>query len=706
MAVNWEKIKQGTLSAPTDIITIRDTLASLGIDNINVCNSDAVLEALDKLVKTWWEDVKKSIDNISFEMVGNFLTTLGILLSRLLSTTAAAFTNIFLVEMLAGNILNSIVSAVVFALALLPGGELILQYYLISTLKRDLVRRNQLGQILYKQINILIELFASFYNLFKFEEDLLYTDLKKALKNIRRAENILGREISKNFYGDKPITINQISQVDFYIEKAIQNLTHENYNAVYNYIKLINNEYGINADVPSGLDILGWTNYFNTIQTQIASTFFTYTNNYGTVEYDNEVEAKTLRYRQFISAMIKIMPPILQRIILNATFKDASQILFERIPIWTNNVKLLKDLKNILDNSVSVPNKFLNTYLSINNVSKTPEPALFRNPATKDITWRNITSKISIEEASVLLFPSYWKYIRNVGSLLQNMLLPVLTILKNVDSEIESTINKKTNFNIAELSVNQFKWINELTGARTILSAIISSQELQTNYGKLNLDPITIYNTTVQAEIAMNNIKQFIRDKHFDNKTNSEKVQAAETVYETAQKYLGNLLLNIYIIVNPTAAKNTISGLQAMKIALKQQLIEDRRELALCNVFLNTVEANPLFQTFKPYLDQLLKELEQTKIGHDIAKQIRTGDLSGIINILEGYWAINNVERLITCEGKKTGEYTDTSKLGFGENVSLETATKIERSLSQLRDQQNIITDTIPKIMEQLESLQ
>lgn len=705
MSVNWEQINKSLSSTPTEIITIQDTLASLGINDINVCDADSVIQALNQLIDNWWEDVKKSIDNISYEMVGNFLTTLGILLSRLLSSAAAAITDIFLIEILSGNLLNSIVSAVVFALALLPGGEIILQYYLISNLKRDLIRRAELGNILYKQTNIIIELLSSFYNLFKFDEDLLYTDLKKALKNIRKAEAILGREISKNFYGEQPQILDQISRVDYYIEKAINNLSHENYDVVYNYIRLINNEYGIVADLPKGLDVFGWTLYFNNIQTQISSRFFTYTNEYGTREYDNEVNMKNMQYRQFISAMIKIMPPILQRIILNATFKDASKIIFERIPVWTNNIKLLKDLKKILDNSVSVPNKFLDTYFSINNVSKTPEPALFRNPATKDITWRNITSKISLEEAGVLLFPSYWKYIQNVGGILQNMLLPAMTILKNVDSEIESVLNKQTNLSIAELSVNQFKWISELNGARTILATLINTQTLRTDYAKINLDPITIYNTTVQSEVAINKLKQFIRDKYFDSKTNTSKVQAADTVYEVAQKYLGNLLLNIYIIVNPAAAKNTITGLQAMKTGLRKQIIEDKREIILCSNFLNIVETNPLFKTFKPYLDKLLNDLEQTKVGNSIAKQIKTGDLSGIINILEGYWAVNNIEKLLNCESKKSGEIIDSSKLGLDLNVNIEIANKIERSLSQLRDQQNIILDTIPRIMEQLESL-
>lgn len=705
MSVNWEQINKSLSSTPTEIITIQDTLASLGINDINVCDADSVIQALNKLIDNWWEDVKKSIDNISYEMVGNFLTALGILLSRLLSSAAAAVTDIFLIEILSGNLLNSIVSAVVFALALLPGGEIILQYYLIYNLKRDLIRRAELGNILYKQTNIIIELLSSFYNLFKFDEDLLYTDLKKALKNIRKAEAILGREISKNFYGEQPLILDQISRVDYYIEKAINNLTHENYDVVYNYIRLINNEYGIVADLPKGLDVFGWTLYFNNIQTQVSSRFFTYTNEYGTREYDNEVNMKNMQYRQFISAMIKIMPPILQRIILNATFKDASKIIFERIPVWANNIKLLKDLKKILDNSVSVPNKFLDTYLSMNNVSKTPDPQLFRNPATKDITWRNITSKISLEEAGVLLFPSYWKYIQNVGGILQNMLLPVMTILKNVDSEIESVLNKQTNLSIAELSVNQFKWISELNGARTILATLINTQTLRTDYAKINLDPITIYNTTVQSEIAINKLKQFIRDKYFDSKTNTSKVQAADTVYEVAQKYLGNLLLNIYIIVNPVAAKNTITGLQAMKTGLRKQIIEDKREIILCSNFLNIVETNPLFKTFKPYLDKLLNDLEQTRVGNSIAKQIKTGDLSGIINILEGYWAVNNVEKLLNCESKKSGEIIDSSKLGLDLNVNIEVANKIERSLSQLRDQQNIILDTIPKIMEQLDSL-
>ncbi len=79
----------------------------------------------------WWEDVKRSVDSITFDMVGNFLTTLAGLLAQLISSAAASYTNLFLIEILAGNLLNSIVSAIAFAMALIPGAELVLQYYLV-----------------------------------------------------------------------------------------------------------------------------------------------------------------------------------------------------------------------------------------------------------------------------------------------------------------------------------------------------------------------------------------------------------------------------------------------------------------------------------------------------------------------------------------------------------------------------------------------
>ena len=369
----WNTVNNTIAQTASTITTVQDTLAGLGIEVSSVCDFESIQDAVEKLLEDWWEDVKRSVDSITFDMVGNFLTTLAGLLAQLISSAAASYTNLFLIEILAGNLLNSIVSAIAFAMALIPGAELVLQYYLVSTLKRDLDRRRELGRILYEQVNMLIELFSSFYDLFKLEDDLMYSDLKKALNNIRKAERIIGKEASKNFYGGDPVLIDGSGLViaDTYIDRAVRNLTHQNYSIVNNYIRSINAQYGITTDVPSGFDVQGWTNYFENMQPLVALNFFTYTSTPGTAEYENEVALKNARYAQFIAAMMKVMPPILQRIVLNATFKDASNILFERIPVWANNIAVLKDLKGFLDNTVSVSDKFLNTYLRINR--RTPK---------------------------------------------------------------------------------------------------------------------------------------------------------------------------------------------------------------------------------------------------------------------------------------------------------------------------------------------
>jgi hypothetical protein len=702
----WNTVNNTIAQTANTIITVQDTLAGLGIEVSNICDLESIQDAVEKLLEDWWEDVNRSVDNISFEMVGNFLTTLAGLLAQLISAAAASYTNLFFIEILAGNLVNSIVSAIAFAMAMIPGAEIVLQYYLVSTLKRDLSRRRELGHILFKQVDMLIQLFNSFYDLFKLEDDLMYSDLKKALTNIRRAERIIGKEASKNFYGGDPVVIDGSGLVaaDTYINKAINNLTHQNYDVVNNYIKSINAQYGITAEVPSGFDVQGWTNYFENIQPLVALNFFTYTAPQGTPEYENEVALKSARYAQFIAAMMKVMPPILQRIVLNATFKDASNVIFERIPVWANNISVLKELKNFLDNTVSVSDKFLNTYLHINRRPPTTEPDLFQNPATKDITWRNITSKVRIEEAGVLLFPSYWSYIQNVGGLLQNILLPTLNILKGVDTEIGGVLDSTERLGTSELSYRQFMWIEELSVARGMLGTVINSADIQNIYGGFQVNPIEVYNATVQADIYMGKLQEFIREKAFDSETQTVKTQAADTVYNTAQKYLGNLVQNIYIITNPAAAKGTISGLQAMKVALSQQMSLDRKESSLCNLFLNVVETNPLFIAAKPYLDKLLDDLAQTPIGAGIANQILTGDISGVISILEGYHLANSTANLINCENNETEQTVDPVTLGLDPDVTFADMKKIERAMSGLRDQQNMILDSIPTIIDKIEN--
>ena len=118
------------------------------------------------------------------------------------------------------------------------------------------------------------------------------------------------------------------------------------------------------------------------------------------------------------------------------------------------------------------------------------------------------------------------------------------------------------------------------------------------------------------------------------------------------------------------------------------------------------MESNPLFIAAKPYIDQLLRDLANTSIGSGIAHQILTGDLSGVIGILEGYHLANEVANLINCENQETGVNIDPSMLGLSPEISFEDMTKMERSLSQLRDNQNMILDSIPEIMNKVMELE
>jgi len=697
------------------ITTIRDTLAGLGIEISDVCDPEGISEGLKKIWDKWIKDVKRTLDNISFKITGNFFTTLASLLAQVFSEAAAAYSNIFFLEIIAGNIINSLVSATVFVLAITPGAEIILQYYLVTNLKRDLERRRQLSWILYTQFDQLIGLFSSFYAMFKFEDDFLSLNLKRALRNIRQAESIIGREVSKNFYGGEPVKIEGLTTADFHLEAAIKNLTHHGLGVVYDYILRINEEYGITANVPSGLDITGlniigsditeWKKYFQNLQPFIAFNFFTYTSTPGTREYENEVKTKSARYNQFISAMMQVFPPILQRIILQATFKNASDVIFERMPIWTNNFKALNDTKRFIDNSITVPDKFMNTFLNISRPPTPPKPALFQNPATKDITWRNITAKIRISEAGTLLFPSYWEYIKHTGGLLQKILFPILNILKKVDSEIDGVLQSNEKPGFAEMSVNQFKWIEELILSRGMLSTILNTQSLSSQYGNIPLNPVQIYNATVQSDIYMTELQSFIKEKSYDSVKKEAKIVPADVVYDTAQKYLAALMTNIYIIVNPAATKNLISGMQAIKVALMQQVSLDKQEINYCSRFLNSVQVNPVFIAVKPYLDKLLNDLLHSKVGSGIAKQLLEGDLSSIVTILEGYHAVDEVVSLINCENAHTDGNIDPSALGLSADINQETIKEVQGSVEKLRDTQQqlaAITTSMTELIAEL----
>jgi hypothetical protein len=138
-----------------------------------------------------------------------------------------------------------------------------------------------------------------------------------------------------------------------------------------------------------------------------------------------------------------------------------------------------------------------------------------------------------------------------------------------------------------------------------------------------------------------------------------------------------------------------------MRVAIGNQKAQDRAELKLCNAYLSTVEANPMFRAAKPYIDKLLNDLEQNPTWGPLINQLKTGDLSGIIGILEGYHLTEEIISIINCENSKTEEFTDPDILGLGSELSGEMTINMKRALAYLNDKKAMF-DAVPQIMELL----
>ena len=96
--ITWNTANNTIAQTANTIITVKDTLTGLGIEVSDICDAASIEDAINTVLKQWWDDVTRTIDNISFEMVGNFLTTLAALIAQILAAAAASYTNLFLLE--------------------------------------------------------------------------------------------------------------------------------------------------------------------------------------------------------------------------------------------------------------------------------------------------------------------------------------------------------------------------------------------------------------------------------------------------------------------------------------------------------------------------------------------------------------------------------------------------------------------------------
>ena len=649
--------------------TVRDTAIALGINPGTLCNPADILTVLRDEAKAWYEFAKDSVDNLLSE-IGGVLESVVVLLALIAGSTAAAYVDSIVNEMLFGSIIGATYSVVAAFLSVIPGMELALQYLMITRMRLAIRKRLILMQALSRDIEFIFTILDQYTLLFKNEDENSFKELQKAIRNIKRAETILGLEKGRISSEDessvKIMQINNIKTAEFYINAAINNVSNNKFRYPSGTINAITRKYQLKTTVPN-TPLLGepqgpiWVNYFIGLEREVREKFFVYNAKPNTPEYAAEQKEKQMLFNSFISEMFPFVPKTIQLLLLQESFNQATQNLIEKIPLFIAEIKATNIAKQQIDEAMKEAAKFLVKKSGTNSKVRS-ENSLKNNPELKDVTLRDLSADIKITETGILLFPSMWQQIRLVGKFYNDVLIAVLTEIKDVRIDIENTIKEAPS--PLALVADQLKWIAQLTMAKGKLKVFTSTSagiSIPTKLGEnaTSLNGAELAAVIEKAGLALEELKEFIVQKSYDVKKDKPRKEPSELIDKFAQQSLGLLIANIGILISPAYTSKLKANLQALRAMFSIQIKMDIKELSLCNKFIAVIEQDPAAQKVVRLLQEFISGLS-TSATAGIAKSLSDGDISSIVSFYETGEAISDIVQMFAdCGENKSPSYVD-----------------------------------------------
>jgi hypothetical protein len=605
--------------------TLQQALLAAGISVEDPCDYAKIQDQLTLINEQFQDEVKKTVDDLSYKTFGNFFVVTAALLGEALGGAAVAIVDHFVGKALLDNALGAVSGAISMVFAALPGASIVLKYYAAVTLKENLRRRQNLAKILIRELNIIthwVDVLAKS----PIEHTRKYhKDMRRAFSHISRARRTINIEATKFLKRANYISGENIQFAITDIDSGISYLT-PGFEVTSKLLKDLHDKYLLQTRIPeiTGKDSKVFTEY--------GLDWFAYIKNISS-ELKNKFTNDPDAYLSVISEMVPALPDFLQKFAVNYIISSSSKILVDRLPIWILKNKYI-DSYVIKRFSVTEIPDFLGVSNEINQY------AMFANADTKEITWQRIMEACQLGEASLLLIPVYMDIITTHSGLVQTIINPADTLLANVYDDMKATLaTSKQDAGITQTIINKKfgSWILKLETAKSILRTATSDVGLYIKgFGATaNLNTTDMLAAMQSIDESMLTLEDFIKKK------TSHPPESGDQVLTLANTYLLSLVSEAAVFalnaLEPNAAKTTLVGLRAIKVLLDNQFRTDREEEMLVGSFINVVELLPGFNILKRSIDNALSGLESgnSKVAKNLVSQIRQGDLSGLSSFLD-----------------------------------------------------------------------
>jgi hypothetical protein len=615
---------------------LSDTLRAAGINvNTSICSYSELQDQLAEMTERFQDDVKKTIDELSYKSFGNFFIVTAALLAEALGGAAVALVDHYVAKALFENVLGAVSGAMSMLFASVPGAMMILKYYAASALKTDVKRRYDLAKILLQEVRTILYWVSVLAKTPVEYQREYFSNLNRAFNHVARARRLINMEATKYINRSNYVSVENIQTAITDIDSGIGYLT-PGFKETNALLKSLHKDYKLSTPLPSiAIESLStkayteygnWFKYIKEITTELK-------NKYSGEDGKKELQAIIFR-------MVPALPDFLRKFAINTVISRSSKVLVDRFPIWIlKNDTIDKYITKRFETD-TIPD-----WLGV--VDENREYSMFSNADTKDITWQRIMTATKLSESALLLIPTFMEIMEQHSGLVQSIISPADSYLRAVYDDMKATIKSKTSDSGSSqqmlLNKKFGNWILKLEQAKTLLRTVGAEHGLYLKgYGGLaNLNTADITRAMDRINSSLTKLEDFISAKTLDQSTGIEKTEYGDQVVSLANNYLLSLVGKSAVfalnLLNPGVATNTIAGLRAIETLLIKQIELDEQEYYLSQNVLTAIETLPTFTILRRQIDNMLNQLEagNSALARTLVDQVRHGDLSGIASYLD-----------------------------------------------------------------------
>lgn len=604
------------------------TFAGLGVEN--PCDTDQVSEQMREKMDDFREETKETINSLSAKSFGTFLVTIGFLMAQFAAGAGLAVLDALVVGGIFTNILGTVSMLVAMALASLTGAAMMLRYLAMKRLHEALLERIRLGKAIYSEISQLVAYFRALARIIEDTKQGNVEDIVRALKYVKLASVKVGSEAGKISSGKRAVDSYRIDSAQKDIDNAINELTFGTFGATSKEIEKLQSSYNIKADagvfdaeVPNPVAVV---NYFRDISRAINKQYFS--EDLSPKERERNME----KAKNFMLELVSELPRSVQQIAFIKIFEQRAQKLFDLIPV---HARAFEDATNFINDTITIPDSVLRFF----NAS-VPEP---EDTEDFDRTYSDLSLEIKLAEAAVLGLPDYVEKIKFEAGVFKNLLLPASRKLSKIKREMTQYVNKDIESIEATIDISKKKmdWSLELSESKGLLRAAIGPA---ISFNGVKTYPAEDTRILNEANQIYEQVQDFIRAKE----------DKSGQVYSLAQQYLSVLALGSVSLFVPGVASNLLSGLQGIRFAVREQIQIDEEEVSQVQTFLHKLQQSVFFnQVIVPSWEQFMSSLQSSTAGMAVVGKLAKGDLSDIVNAIEGVQKASIVNSALECLSAK-----------------------------------------------------